>query len=166
MLHPPFRSTFDMTDIHIKTPPPPDIQQDNLLHLFHQEFLSGLPYGHKNNIRLLGCNIIKQGQLFIICSDLSIPVSGNHYTWIIFPEFGNYSHPGKTGDFTVIGLTSEEARQRIIANSHLLPHKIRLESNVPWLHIDVLSQYGIHSKVYIFGGWEDRGQKFWYTAIK
>jgi len=63
MLHPPFRSTFDMTDIHIKTPPPPDIQQDNLLHLFHQEFLSGLPYGHKNNIRLLGCNIIKQANI-------------------------------------------------------------------------------------------------------
>ena len=59
---------------------------------------------------------------------------------------------GKAGDFTIIGLTSEEARQRIIANSHLLPHKIRLESNVPWLHIDVLSQYGIHSKVYIFRG--------------
>lgn len=59
---------------------------------------------------------------------------------------------GKAGDFTIIGLTSEEARQRIIAKSHLLPHKIRLESNVPWLHIDVLSQYGIHSKVYIFRG--------------
>ena len=59
---------------------------------------------------------------------------------------------GKAGDFTVIGLSAEEARQRIIDNAHLLPHNIRLEADVSWLHVDVLPQHDIHSKVYIFRG--------------
>lgn len=57
---------------------------------------------------------------------------------------------GKAGDFSVIGMTAEDARQKIIAHSHLLPHNIRLEADVSWLHIDTLPQYDIHSKVYIF----------------
>lgn len=59
---------------------------------------------------------------------------------------------GKAGDFSVIGMTAEDARHKIIAYSHLLPHNIRLEAGVSWLHIDTLPQYGIHSKVYIFRG--------------
>ena len=59
---------------------------------------------------------------------------------------------GKAGDFTIVGLSAEEARQRIIDNAALLPYNIRLEADVSWLHIDVLPQYDIHSKVYIFRG--------------
>ena len=59
---------------------------------------------------------------------------------------------GKAGDFTVVGLSAEEARQRIIDNAELIPHNIRLETDVSWLHIDVLPQYDIHNKVYIFRG--------------
>lgn len=57
---------------------------------------------------------------------------------------------GKAGDFTVQGLTAEQARQRIKSNAHLLPCPIRMEKGVNWLHIDVLPQYGITQKVYEF----------------
>jgi len=39
-------------------------------------------------------------------------------------------------DFTVIGMTAEQARQRIAARQNLLPYPIRLERGVSWLHID------------------------------
>lgn len=57
---------------------------------------------------------------------------------------------GKAGDFTVKGLTAQEARSRIRNNAHLLPCPIRLEGGVSWLHFDVLPQFGITAKVYEF----------------
>lgn len=57
---------------------------------------------------------------------------------------------GKAGDFTVKGLTAQEARSRIRNNAHLLPCAIRMEGGVSWLHFDVLPQYGITDKVYEF----------------
>ena len=57
---------------------------------------------------------------------------------------------GKAGDFSVQGMTAEEARQKIIENADRLPHPIRMEANVVWLHIDVLEQYGIDEKVHLF----------------
>ena len=57
---------------------------------------------------------------------------------------------GKAGDFTVHGLTAEEARNKIIQNAHLLPYPIRMEKNVTWLHIDTLPQHNIVEKVYLF----------------
>lgn len=57
---------------------------------------------------------------------------------------------GKAGDFTVKGLTAEDARRRIKNMAHLLPCPIRVESGVHWLHFDVLPQYGIDMKVYEF----------------
>lgn len=57
---------------------------------------------------------------------------------------------GKAGDFTVKGMTAQEARSRIRINAHLLPCPIRLESGVSWLHFDVLPQFGITAKVYEF----------------
>ena len=57
---------------------------------------------------------------------------------------------GKAGDFTVKGLTAQEARSRIRNNAHLLPCPIRMEGGVSWLHFDVLPQYGITDKVYEF----------------
>ena len=57
---------------------------------------------------------------------------------------------GKAGDFTVKGLTAQEARTRIRNNAHLLPCPIRIESGVSWLHFDVLPQFGITAKVYEF----------------
>ena len=59
---------------------------------------------------------------------------------------------GKAGDFTIVGLSAEESRQRIIDSAALLPHNIRLEADVSWLHIDVLPQYGVTDKVYLFRG--------------
>ena len=57
---------------------------------------------------------------------------------------------GKAGDFSVKGLTAQQARERIKNNAHLLPCNIRLEDKVSWLHFDVLPQYGIEDKVYLF----------------
>lgn len=44
---------------------------------------------------------------------------------------------GKAGDFTITGMTAEQARQKIKANAHLLPCQIRIEKGVSWLHFDV-----------------------------
>lgn len=57
---------------------------------------------------------------------------------------------GKAGDFSITGLTAEQARQLIKANAHLLPYNIRIEGGVTWLHFDVLPQTGITQKVYEF----------------
>ena len=57
---------------------------------------------------------------------------------------------GKAGDFTVKGMTAQEARSRIRNMAHLLPCNIRLEDGVSWLHFDVLPQYGVDKKVYEF----------------
>ena len=59
---------------------------------------------------------------------------------------------GKAGDFTVKGMTAEQARQKIIESADLLPCNIRLEKDVTWLHFDVLPQYGVDEKVYLFKG--------------
>lgn len=57
---------------------------------------------------------------------------------------------GRAGDFTVKGMTAEEARSRIKNNAHLLPYPLRVEGGVTWLHIDTLPQFGITDKVYEF----------------
>jgi hypothetical protein len=57
---------------------------------------------------------------------------------------------GKAGDFTVKGLTAQEARSRIRNNARLLPYPLRMEAGVNWLHIDTLPQFGITDKVYEF----------------
>ena len=57
---------------------------------------------------------------------------------------------GKAGDFTVQGLTAEQARRRIKEMQHLLPCAIRLEAGVSWLHFDTLPQFGVTEKVYEF----------------
>ena len=57
---------------------------------------------------------------------------------------------GKAGDFTVRGMTAQEARSRIRNNAHLLPYPLRMESGVNWLHFDTMPQYGISDKVYDF----------------
>ena len=57
---------------------------------------------------------------------------------------------GKAGDFTVSGMSAEDARKMIKEKSFLLPCNIRLEKGVSWLHMDVIPQYGVNSKVYEF----------------
>ena len=59
---------------------------------------------------------------------------------------------GKAGDFTITGMTAEQARQAIKANANLLPCNIRMEKSVSWLHFDVLPQYGVTAKVNEFNG--------------
>lgn len=57
---------------------------------------------------------------------------------------------GKAGDFSISGMSAEQARNAIKVNQHLLPCNIRMEKGVSWLHFDVLPQYGIKAKVYEF----------------
>lgn len=58
---------------------------------------------------------------------------------------------GAAGDFSIPGMTAEEARKKIIANKALLPVNIRLEDGVSWLHMDVYDQMN-GEKVYLFKG--------------
>lgn len=44
---------------------------------------------------------------------------------------------GKAVDFHVPGMTAEEVRQWIARNQILLPHNIRIEKDIDWVHIDV-----------------------------
>lgn len=57
---------------------------------------------------------------------------------------------GKAGDFTVSGMTAEQARQKIKVSALMLPCNIRIEGGVSWLHIDVLPQVGVTQRVYEF----------------
>lgn len=57
---------------------------------------------------------------------------------------------GKAGDFTVQGMTAENARKMICANADLLPCKIRLEDGCSWLHFDVRDSG--KEKVTLFNG--------------
>lgn len=57
---------------------------------------------------------------------------------------------GKGGDFTVKGMTADQARQKIKANAHLLPCPIRIENGVNWVHFDVRPQDNFGGKVYEF----------------
>lgn len=59
---------------------------------------------------------------------------------------------GKAIDFTIGGLTAEQGRRLIIDNAGLLPCPVRLEADKAWVHIDVLPQYGVNAKVYVFKG--------------
>lgn len=45
---------------------------------------------------------------------------------------------GKGADFTVSGMSAEQARNLIRTNIDKFPYPIRLEKAVSWLHIDVL----------------------------
>ena len=57
---------------------------------------------------------------------------------------------GKAGDFTPKGMTAAQARKMIQEKAELLPCNIRMEDGVSWLHFDVLPQYGVEDKVYLF----------------
>ena len=59
---------------------------------------------------------------------------------------------GKAGDFTVSGMSAGEARKKILSCAELLPFPIRMEAGVSWLHYDVLEQWGVEDKVYLFRG--------------
>lgn len=59
---------------------------------------------------------------------------------------------GKAVDFTIGGLTAEQGRRLIIQNASLFPCQIRLEKGTSWVHMDVISQYGVNAKVYEFVG--------------
>jgi hypothetical protein len=61
---------------------------------------------------------------------------------------------GKALDFIVQGMTSEEVRNWIIANQHILPYKIRLEHKkdgkpISWVHLDIIWEEH-NPKVYLF----------------
>ncbi|MBQ0154752.1 MAG: hypothetical protein KBS70_08245 [Bacteroidales bacterium] len=57
---------------------------------------------------------------------------------------------GKGGDFTSSEMSAERMRNEIKKQSGKLPYPVRIEGGVSWLHIDVIPQYGVHSKVYEF----------------
>ncbi len=52
-------------------------------------------------------------------------------------------------DFDAKGMTAEEVRRLIQVKAHLLPHPIRLEDKVTWVHVDVYND-GTKSQVDLF----------------
>ena len=54
-------------------------------------------------------------------------------------------------DFVVTGMSSDAVRKSIEANSNLLPHQVRMENAVSWLHIDCYDN-GSGKKVSYFNG--------------
>lgn len=89
------------------------------------------------------CNVSNLSQRGFRCN--LCPIVSNKQTLYISAHM-----LGKAGDFTVCGLTAEDARNKIIQNAHLLPYPIRMEKNVTWLHVDTLPQHNIVEKVYLF----------------
>lgn len=59
---------------------------------------------------------------------------------------------GKAGDFTITGMTAEQARTLIKQKAYMLPYPIRLERNVSWLHLDVRPTLNDTRKVIEFYG--------------
>ncbi|MGL5262075.1 MAG: hypothetical protein ACRC9P_06805 [Bacteroides sp.] len=58
---------------------------------------------------------------------------------------------GCGGDFTPMGMTAEDARQKIKAKQGLLPYPMRLENSVSWLHMDTYD-YLNGNKINTFNG--------------
>lgn len=56
---------------------------------------------------------------------------------------------GQAADFNVAGMTSEEVRQWIIDHADELPHPVRLERDVSWVHCD--TRCNSYEKVELFG---------------
>ena len=56
---------------------------------------------------------------------------------------------GQAVDFNVVGMTAEEVRQWIIDHADELPHALRLEDGVSWVHMDVRNKSV--EKVDLFG---------------
>ena len=61
---------------------------------------------------------------------------------------------GKAVDFDVAGMSAEQVRMWIKANSIIFPYKIRLEhkmkgKNISWVHLDVFSKE-TNNKIYLF----------------
>jgi hypothetical protein len=54
-------------------------------------------------------------------------------------------------DFTAKGMTAEQARQKIRDEADSLPHAIRLEQDVSWVHVDTFD-YGNGKKINEFKG--------------
>lgn len=54
---------------------------------------------------------------------------------------------GRAFDFDVEGYTAKEVRAWLVENKDLVPHNIRLEGGVPWIHLDT---YAKEKEVYIF----------------
>lgn len=54
---------------------------------------------------------------------------------------------GQAVDFDVQGMVAEEVRQWLVKNKASLPHPIRLEKGVTWVHLDVQDT---GQKVYLF----------------
>lgn len=53
-------------------------------------------------------------------------------------------------DFDAKGISSKDARNKIINNSDLLPYPIRLEDGVSWVHLDTYDVVGGSKKITLF----------------
>jgi hypothetical protein len=57
---------------------------------------------------------------------------------------------GQAVDLDIDGMTAEEVRQWIIKNKTLFPYPLRLEKDVNWVHMDVMTEDNSTDKVTLF----------------
>ncbi len=57
---------------------------------------------------------------------------------------------GKAVDFDVKGMTAKEVRMWIVENKDRMPHKVRIERKVNWVHMDTACDFDMEIKVYLF----------------
>ncbi len=57
---------------------------------------------------------------------------------------------GKAIDFDVKGMTAQEVRMWLVDNGNKLPHKIRVEKKVNWVHLDTACDWDMEEEVYLF----------------
>ena len=57
---------------------------------------------------------------------------------------------GKGCDLSSPKMTAEEMRKAIVLKASLLPYKVRIEKDVTWLHIDIMTAPDQKEKIYLF----------------
>ena len=117
---------------------------DDSLLFFRDDYLETILFLRRHFNVPMFCNYIGMTQRGVRCNLCEMvksktrPYLSGHVLWC-------------AGDWTFEGYTAEQMRQEIKKIAHLLPHPIRLERSVTWVHIDTLA-YGRTGKITEFEG--------------
>ena len=117
---------------------------DEALSFYRADYLETILFLRRHFNVPMFCNYIGMTQRGVRCNLCEMvksktrPYLSGHVLWC-------------AGDWTFEGYTAEQMRQEIKKIAHLLPHPIRLERSVTWVHIDTLA-YGRTGKITEFEG--------------
>ena len=117
---------------------------DRAWEFFRTDYLDTILFLRRHFGVKMYCNYLGMTQRGVRCNMCQIvkekqrPYLSGHVLWC-------------AGDWTFKGYEAEQIRKQIKGISHLLPHPIRLERSVTWVHIDTLA-YGRTGKITEFNG--------------